>query len=1495
MKNILLGRRTWSLLALLLLLLSPPLLAADTPPTIPGRLVLKLKPGATPVRVEAALRALGAGSPRQKFPQALPPDREKPGSVDLRPIYQVEVPGTLSLDRARAVLLATGAVDYVEPLYIRQPLYQPNDPLSDSTIANVAAGQYYLKQIQAYRGWDVSRGDSSIVIGITDGGVRLTHEDLKPQIKHNYADPIDGIDNDHDGYVDNFTGWDLANNDNNAGYDINIIHGSLVTGCAVAKVDNARGIAGVGHSSRFMPLNIYPNTATGTFAGFEAIVYGADHGCQVIVMAWGATGGYSQFEQDAVTYAAVNRDAVLVGAAGNTHADLLFYPASYEHVLSVSGVGNTDVKSPNATFSRRVDLVAPGVNILTTYGYHGLTSSGPADADYIAVGGTSFAAPIAAGAAALLRFHFPSYTAAQVIARLRQTTDNIYGVPGNAAYVDRLGTGRLNVVKALTRSNVYEARVVSSTFAPNRRAYAPGEAISLAVNVQNLLQPVSNLNVTLSTTSPYLSVVQGSFAVGSLATLAQASNGGNPFQLTVAAAGIPLNTVATLRYHLTADNGFQLDQYVDLLLNPDYVVLNANDLALTMTSRGNLAYDNLFGTVGEGVTYRGSSPLLSEGGLLLATSATRVSDRLRTSGSSSRQSFFRLSQATRQEPGPRADQEASSVFQDTIPGTGPRIRSVGLRVRQHAYAWSSAARRDFVIMEYSLRNITPDTIRPLHAGLFMDWDLPDGNESGRNAANWDDTRQLGYVYDVVQPAVYAGVRLLTGGSPSVYSINNNAGAGTPVRLADGFSLPEKFLTLNSGTTQRSAGLPGGADVSQVVGTRLASLAPGDSTVVAFAVLAAPNLALLQAAADAALAAYAAPLPDLVVSSGQSVLGDYNNVTVTGTGVATLSGPLTVNGTLTVQDGGILNTNCQPITGPGSFVLAAGAELGICHAAGISLSGPSGAVQVTGARSFSPDASYMYNGTVSQVTGSGLPTQVRNLSVANAAGLTLTQGVAISQVLRLSSGNLSPGGQTLTLLSSASGTALVHNVGGSVNGSATVQRWVDPSLNPGRGYRHFSAPITTATVASLAYSGQAPMVNAAYNTSPTPGAVVPFPTVFQYDDTRLATSPATGYSFFDRGWESPQSLADPLLAARGYTVNITGGGTVAFTGPLHNGTVSRSLTYAATPALETGWNLIGNPYPSPLDWSNVSVPAGVGSAMYVFQSTGQYAGQYRSYQNGLGSSPIVPLGQGFFVRTTAPATLSFTNSNRMTVFDPGTPNLQRGTPDLRPQLQLALSGPAGITPDETILYFEAGATPATDARFDAYKLTNPGNSLQLATLVGPEALSINGLPPLSHAAVVVPLLVAAPQAGTYTLRVAQLANFAAGTSLWLRDAQAGTLQPVAAQATYALSLPAGAASGRFSLEFRPGTVTATTKAGNASFTVYPNPAHSAFSLSLPAATTRTATLSVSDALGRVVRQQALVLPASGATAPVDVRGLSPGLYSLRLQVGDAVLTQRVVVE
>ncbi|RAK62969.1 T9SS type A sorting domain-containing protein [Hymenobacter edaphi] len=632
--------------------------------------------------------------------------------------------------------------------------------------------------------------------------------------------------------------------------------------------------------------------------------------------------------------------------------------------------------------------------------------------------------------------------------------------------------------------------------------------------------------------------------------------------------------------------------------------------------------------------------------------------------------------------------------------------------------------------------------------------------------------------------------------------------------------------------------------------------------------------------------------NLTVSSAQNISGSYNNVTITGTGVATLTGPLSVAGTLTVQTGGALLTNCQPVRGLGSFTLQGGATLGICDAGGIRASGDTlGAIRLSGARSFSSDAVYRYNGSQAQVTGSGLPAQVRTLELSNASGLRLSQPAAVAQVLRLNSGDLSTNGQMLTLLSSATGTALVDNTGGVVNGTTTVQRYISPALNAGLGYRHLATPVTFDPVSDLATSNFTPVVNPAYNTSATPSLVTPFPTVFGYDQSRLATT-TNNLSAFDKGWFSPAALTSQLNAGQGYTVNMAAGQTVDFVGGLINGNYFYNFARGTDAA--AGWQLLGNPYPAPLDWSRVAAAdrAGLNAAIYVFESTGPYAGRYRSYANGIGGNPIVPLGQGFFVRVAdgqTSAALTLRNSHRLT--SPDATPLLRGTADVRPQVQLALQG-AGLA-DAAYVYFEAGATNSADAEYDARKLPNT-NGLNLAALAGPEALAVNGLPALTTTTVV-PLQVAVPAAGSYTLRAEQLLNFVAGTQVLLHDALTGQDIDLQRQASYSFT-HSGASTSRFSLVFRPSGVTATASARLADqLMVFPNPTAGSFTVRLSGvAVGQPADAVLYNALGQAVQRRALPLTSSGLQAEFDVTRLPAGVYTLRLALADGTqLTKRVV--
>ncbi|MDO7854499.1 carboxylesterase family protein [Hymenobacter convexus] len=661
-----------------------------------------------------------------------------------------------------------------------------------------------------------------------------------------------------------------------------------------------------------------------------------------------------------------------------------------------------------------------------------------------------------------------------------------------------------------------------------------------------------------------------------------------------------------------------------------------------------------------------------------------------------------------------------------------------------------------------------------------------------------------------------------------------------------------------------------------------------------------------------LAPFVVAYPSLVINTNTAVpAGSYQDITIN-SGTATLGGNVTVYGTLVIkglsgQPAGALNTSCFVVDGPGSFDLQAGGALRICDAAGISASGATGAIRNTGSRTFSNDASYAYTGAGSQATGTGLPATVRELEMAvpDVNSLTLTSALSIRQRLLPTSGTLENSNAALTLLSSASGTALVTPGTGTTRTAFTLQRYLEPSVNPGLGYRHLTVPFDFASLANVSAPAFTPVLNAAYNSSTRPDLVTPFPNVFAYNQTRATTSPATSYSEFDKGWFVPSLpvVATPISSSRGfgYAINITAGQTIALTSPLNGNNADFAVTLPAAATATAGWHLVGNPFASALNWDLVPVPAGMSGAMYIFVSTAQYAGNYRAYVNGVGGTgATIPLGQGFFVRSlsSAPVTLNFPLAARITDFaTANTATVQRTTADARPQLRLTLA--AAATPalaDEAYLYQQASATAGVDAASDAVKLPNP-SGLNLATVAAGEPLAINGLPTVGAPTTVL-LSVSVPAPGAYVLTAAQLANYAPG-ALTLTDALTGTRTPLAAGTRYAFSVAGTTAPGRFALELSAAGVLATSPAQAlaAQLQVYPNPASESFQVVLPLPGGAAAAMAeLTNALGQTVRRLALSAPAGQPlTGEVSVRGLAPGVYQLHLRVAGVPLVRRVVVQ
>lgn len=752
--------------------------------------------------------------------------------IDLSLLYIVEYKAQQDLVKNINRLLATGVFVYAEPKFIPQVVaYTPNDPLIGQ--------QGFLNIIAAYQAWNVSQGDTNVVIGITDTGTDTDHPDLVGNVKFNYADPVNGIDDDNDGFIDNYYGWDVGENDNNTqvGNCGTCTHGSHVSGCAAAVTDNGTGVASTGFKCKYLPVKIA--NANGALTGaYEGIVYAADHGCQIINCSWGGGGG-SSFGQDIVDYATFNKNSLVMAAAGNNASTTEFFPAAYEHVLCVAATNSSDVKASFSNYGTYVDVCAPGASIYATY----------FDDTYSAQSGTSMACPVAAGAAGLIKSMFPNYNALQVGEQLRITADNIYNIPGNVNYQFQLGSGRINLLNALTITGPSVRMDNITTVDNNDNILVINDTMSITGDIINYLDPTVNLVVTLTSTSPYVTIIDGTTTVGALGTLAVTNNNADPFTVRIN-PNAPQNAKITFRLLFT-DGSYSAYQSFTVTVNVDYINIINNDVFTTNTSRGKIGYNSDNQADGLGFDYNEEGTLLYEGGLMIGTPFA-VSDVVRgNNGATPDEDFNPLLNVMKNDPGVWSDFDTYGTFNDVV-----APNPLNLFVRHRTMSWTNPPFNKFHIWEYSIKNTGIQTLTSLYAGIFADWDI---QTFANNKAAEDAGLKMGYVWCTDAGGYYAGIKLLTQGNWNHYAIDNVGTGSGGVNLSDGYSDSEKYQTLS--TARATAGGAGaGNDVIDVVSSGPFNLLTNDSAVVAFALIAGVELSDLQSSAAQAQIKY-----DLVTS------------------------------------------------------------------------------------------------------------------------------------------------------------------------------------------------------------------------------------------------------------------------------------------------------------------------------------------------------------------------------------------------------------------------------------------------------------------------------------------------------------------------------------------------------------------------------------------------------------------------------------------------------
>ncbi len=363
-------------------------------------------------------------------------------------------------------------VIYAEPNYLAHVCVTPND--------NFFSEQWGLSIMQAEQGWDIETGNASIPIAIIDTGVDWDHPDLMENIWTNpgedaWNDPNDpatgnGIDDDGNGYIDDWKGWDfvaieegyVAPGEDFGPEDNNPMdfhgHGTHCAGIAGAVTDNHIGIAGVAWNCRIMALRAGYENSSGngellTVDVANALHYAALNGARVVNMSFGSY-GLSQTMQNAIVYAN-SLGVVLVAAAGNEGTEVKHYPAGFTYVISVSATDENDQRaiwiptqppSPGASsnFGSWVDVAAPGSNIKSTL----------FDDSYASWSGTSMATPFVSGVAGLILSKNPTLSKEGVRQVIVSTTDLL-------ETDEYIGSGRINSYKALQMDNVPVAEITS--------------------------------------------------------------------------------------------------------------------------------------------------------------------------------------------------------------------------------------------------------------------------------------------------------------------------------------------------------------------------------------------------------------------------------------------------------------------------------------------------------------------------------------------------------------------------------------------------------------------------------------------------------------------------------------------------------------------------------------------------------------------------------------------------------------------------------------------------------------------------------------------------------------------------------------------------------------------------------------------------------------------------------------------------------------------------
>jgi len=510
----------------------------------------------------------------------------------------------------------------------------------------------------------------------------------------------------------------------------------------------------------------------------------------------------------------------------------------------------------------------------------------------------------------------------------------------------------------------------------------------------------------------------------------------------------------------------------------------------------------------------------------------------------------------------------------------------------------------------------------------------------------------------------------------------------------------------------------------------------------------------------------------------------------------------------------------------------------------------------------------------QVLSGTTPVIFNNLTVASSSTTSITTvGQSLNGIL-LCNGIINANGN-VTLLSTASQTALIDGSGtGQVNGNITIQRY----LPSGFGYKYLSSPFQAATVSE--FSENIKLTD-------------PFPTFYRYDESSTTS-----------GWISyinPLGILNPM---QGYAGNFgSSDPPLVFdvTGVVNNGSLSSTL-FNHNNIYSKGFNLVGNPYPSPIDWDAPSgwTKTNIDNALYYFEasSTDEYGGTYVTYLNGVSSnglaSNLIPSLQGFFIHVadgTWPVTGTLAMDNNVRVTDLTHPLIKS---DFISRSLLRLTAEFSDDTDSVdpvVIYFDEKATDKFDGQLDALKLMNTDFMVPNLYTVGSDGvkLSISALPVISDTLYKVPLGLKINRDGRIIFKIPSLEGNLADIEIYISDIAAKIDQDLLSDKDYRLDLKTGQYENRFFLNFRNiGTGIPDFTAGDDLFSVYCS--HGILKLEINTLPAAEGTLIISNLTGQIPLIKKYYEPGYYELNP----GLKNGVYIVSLLSGTKRCSKKIFV-